>query len=41
LKREDAENFRKDLMCIFPDGAYIVEDTVEYTPPDEEDPILQ
>lgn len=41
LKREDAENFRKDLMRIFPDGAYIVEDTVEYTPPDEEEPILQ
>jgi len=41
LKREDADNFRKQLARIFPEGAYIVEDTIEYTPPEDEEIISQ
>jgi hypothetical protein len=41
LKREDADNFRSQLLRFFPNGSYIVEDTIEYIPPDEEDPIFQ
>jgi hypothetical protein len=40
LKREEAENFRKLLLSFFPNGAYIVEDTVEYTPPEDEEIIF-
>jgi hypothetical protein len=41
LKREDAENFRKQLAKIYPEGLYIVEDTVEYIEPEEVDEIFQ
>jgi hypothetical protein len=41
LKREDAENFRKQLLKTYPEGLYIVEDTVEYVEPEEEDEIFQ
>ncbi|MBV9989043.1 MAG: SPOR domain-containing protein [Chitinophagaceae bacterium] len=41
LKREDADNFRSQLLRFFPNGSYIVEDTIEYVPPDEEDPMFQ
>jgi hypothetical protein len=37
LKREDAEKFRKQLAFFFPQGAYIVEDEIEYTPAEDED----
>lgn len=37
LKREDAENFRKQLVDLYPQGGYIVEDAIEYTPKGDED----
>lgn len=36
LKREEAEKLRKQLSRYFPNGIYIVEDTIEYIPKDEE-----
>ena len=36
LKREDAEKFRSQISKFFPKGIYIVEDTIEYTPVEEE-----
>ncbi len=41
LKREDADSFRKQLLSFFPNGAYIVEDTVEYSQPEDEEIIFQ
>jgi hypothetical protein len=35
LKKEDAEKFRKQLAYFFPQGAYIVEDAIEYSEEDE------
>ena len=40
LKRSDAENFKKELSKLFPEGTYIVEDTIEYAPPPEEEDII-
>ncbi len=37
LKRADAEKFRKQLNKIFPQGVFIVDDAIEYTPPPDED----
>jgi hypothetical protein len=37
LKREDAEKFRKKLNKLFPQGVYIVEDAIDYTPPPEDE----
>lgn len=39
LKQEEAEKFRKQLAFLFPKGAYIVEDAIEYIPVEEELPI--
>ena len=36
LKREEADFFRKILNKLFPQGVFIVEDTIEYTPPLED-----
>jgi len=36
LKRDDAEKFRAQISKFFPKGIYIVEDTIEYTPVEEE-----
>jgi len=36
LKREDADKFRKQLTKQLPQAAYIVEDTIEYMPQEEE-----
>ncbi|OYZ01447.1 MAG: hypothetical protein B7Y37_07200 [Sphingobacteriia bacterium 28-36-52] len=36
LKKEDAEKYRNQISKFFPKGIYIVEDTIEYTPPEEE-----
>ena len=36
LKREDAERFRSQISKFFPKGIYIVEDTIEYVPVEEE-----
>jgi hypothetical protein len=37
LKRKEADAFRKNLNKLFPQGVFIVEDTIEYTPPPEEE----
>jgi len=37
LKREDAENFRKQLVDLYPQGGYIVEDAIDYAPKNEEE----
>lgn len=36
LKKEDAETLKTQLNRIYPNGVYIVEDGIEYTPKDEE-----
>jgi hypothetical protein len=36
LKKEDAEKYRNQISKFFPKGIYIVEDTIEYTPLEEE-----
>lgn len=36
LKRNDAERFRMQLIRYFPQGVYIVEDAIEYTPKDDD-----
>jgi SPOR domain len=36
LKREEADKFRKQLTKQLPQAAYIVEDTIEYMPQEEE-----
>lgn len=37
LKREDAEKMRKPLNKLFPQGVFIVEDAIEYTPPPDDE----
>ncbi len=37
IKREDAEQFKIQLNRMYPQGVYIVEDGIEYTPPKEEE----
>jgi SPOR domain len=37
IKRADAEKFRKELNKMFPQGVFIVDDAIEYTPPPDED----
>lgn len=39
LKKEDADNFKKPMNKQFPQGVYVVEDAIEYTPPPEEETI--
>lgn len=41
LKMEDAEALKTALNKIYPRGAYIVEDGIEYTPKDETDTLTQ
>ncbi len=41
IKKDDAERFRKQLMKFYPQGVYVVEDAIEYTPKDEEEIIPQ
>lgn len=36
LKKEDAEKYRNQISKFFPKGIYIVEDTIEYIPVEEE-----
>lgn len=36
LKKEEAEKFRAQISKFFPKGIYIVEDTIEYIPVEEE-----
>ena len=37
LKRVDADKFRGQLNKLYPQGCYVVEDGIEYTPKDDED----
>jgi len=41
IKKEDAETFRKQLAKMFPDGCFVVQDVIEYTPPEEEAEIIE
>ncbi|MES2328592.1 MAG: SPOR domain-containing protein [Bacteroidota bacterium] len=41
LKKEEAEKFKTELNKLFPNGAYIVEDAVEYILKEGEDIITQ
>jgi hypothetical protein len=40
-KREEAEKFKAQLNKLFPQGVYIVEDGIEYTPKEEDELIQQ
>jgi hypothetical protein len=37
LKQEDAEKFRKQLLRLYPQGVYVVQDAVEYSFKEEEE----
>lgn len=37
IKKEDADAFRKSLARLFPEGAYVVADVIEYKPDEEDD----
>jgi len=39
LRQDDADKFRKQLATLFPQGVYIVEDAIDYTPTDDELPL--
>lgn len=41
LKKEDAEAFRKTLSKLYPEGAFVVPDVIEYTPPEGEEEIIE
>ncbi len=41
IKREDAEAFRNLLAGLFPQALYIVDDAIDYTPPEDEELITQ
>ena len=41
LKKEDAEKLKIQLNKIYPNGVYIVEDGIEYTPKEDEEIITQ
>ncbi|MBN8720908.1 MAG: SPOR domain-containing protein [Sediminibacterium magnilacihabitans] len=41
IRKEEAERLRKQLMKFYPQGVYVVEDAIEYTPKDEEEIIPQ
>lgn len=40
ITKEDAETFRKSLTRLYPQGVFVVPDIIEYTPPAEEDIIM-
>ena len=37
LKRDDAENFRKQISNLYSQGIYIVDDAIEYVPKSDDD----
>ncbi len=37
IKKADAEKLRKQLNQIYPQGVYVVEDAIDYTPKDDEE----
>lgn len=41
IKKEEAEKYKAQLNKIYPQGVYIVDDGVEYTPKEDEEPIPQ
>ncbi len=41
LKKEDAEAFRKVLSKAYPQGVYVVPDVIEYTPPADDEEIIE
>ena len=41
LKKEDAEKLKAQLNKIYPNGVYIVDDGIEYTPKEEDEIITQ
>jgi bisphosphoglycerate-independent phosphoglycerate mutase (AlkP superfamily) len=41
LKKEDAEKLKVQLNKFYPNGVYIVDDGIEYTPKEEEEIITQ
>ena len=36
IKKEHTDQYRNQISKFLPKGIYIVEDTIEYTPPEEE-----
>jgi hypothetical protein len=40
IKKEDAEAFRKVLSRFYPEGVFVVPDVIDYTPPEEEELII-
>ena len=40
-KKEDAYKFKTQLNKLFPQGVYIVEDGIDYTPKEEDEIITQ
>jgi len=40
IKKEDAEAFRKILSRSYPEGVFVVPDIIDYTPPEEDDMII-
>ena len=41
IKKEEAEKYKAQLNKIYPQGVYIVDDGIEYTPKEDEEPIPQ
>ena len=41
LKKEDAEKLKAELNKFYPNGVYIVDDGIEYTPKDEDELVTQ
>lgn len=41
LKKEDAEKLKAQLNKLYPNGVYIVDDGIEYTPKEEDEIITQ
>lgn len=41
IKKADAEKLRKELNKYYPQGVYVVEDAIEYTPKEDEEIMLQ
>lgn len=41
IKKEDAEAFRKTLSKLYPEGTFVVPDIIEYTPPEDEEEIIE
>jgi hypothetical protein len=40
IKKEDADAFRKMISRLYPEGVFVVPDVIEYTPPEEEELII-